>query len=269
MKCSCDTRQLLKRSLSAVVAMLTVILYLSTVPNASASGENNYDSDSFAIEIVLLVNEARTQAGLRPLKVVPYINDCADIRSSELLTKLSHIRPDGTSFGTVFDQDRLPLKNAYENIGYGYETAEEVFEEWKNSSAHWKHIMDPAVTHTGVSFLYDENSDYGWYWDELFVTMEKEGFTVLPGEYIPERHKIIPKSSGDIDGDAEISPFDLITLIQYICGYNIYLNDLQLESADTLKDGSITISDAVVLRKYLIGAYRTLPMTMDMILSQQ
>lgn len=254
----------IKKMIAVSMAAFLASVIMLAAPSQSY-GENSYDPNALAEEIVILVNQARAEAGLKPVKMVPYINDLAHVRCRELLVHLSHTRPDGTKFSSVFNQDVLPYSYCSENIGFGYETAQEVFEEWKSSEFHWGHVMDPDVTHTGVAFTYDENSECKWYWEELFVSMQREDSLVLPGEYIPVSHVIVPVSYGDLDGDGEVSTFDLITLIKYICGY-VDFNDQQLKYADLLKDGDINISDAVILRKYILGVYRTLPMTIDMLL---
>ena len=106
------------------------------------------------------------------------------------------------------------------------------------------------------------NSDYKYYWEQLFVATTKK----LDDQTIPERYKTVPKSSGDVNGDAEINTFDLIAVNHYLADDTAFLNDLQLQSADMLKDGAITSADAMVLKKYILGDYKTLPVTMEMLL---
>ena len=102
---------------------------------------------------------------------------------------------------------------------------------------------------------------FRYYWEQFFVAVDGE----LNDQYIPESQKTVPVGSGDVNGDSEINSFDLITINRYLAK-ETELNDLQKESADLLKDGVITSADAVVLRKYILGEYQEIPMTMDMLL---
>ena len=70
---------------------------------------------------------------------------------------------------------------------------------------------------------------------------------------------------GDINGDGTIDSFDLITINKYLAQKTEF-NELQMESADLLKDGIVNSDDAEVLKMYLLGECDTLPMTFDMLL---
>ena len=186
-------------------------------------------------------------------------------RRSRLLSQTrSHEIPESSrvTFITVLDDSLVPYTRAAENIAAGSDNAEDTFNQWKNSPSHWATIMNPEYTHIGVAVSYDQNSAYKYYWEQFFVATDKK----LDNQVIPERYKTVPKSSGDIDGDADINAFDLITINQYLADDTAFLNDLQVSSADMLKDGVITSADAMVLRKYLLGEYKTLPVTLDMLI---
>ena len=73
-------------------------------------------------------------------------------------------------------------------------------------------------------------------------------------------------SVADINGDGEINTFDIITINKYLAD-RVELNDLQLESADMLKDGQVTSADVAVLEKFVLGEYKVLPVTMEMIMN--
>ncbi|WP_024860999.1 CAP domain-containing protein [Ruminococcus flavefaciens] len=185
----------------------------------------------------------------------------------------------GDSFATIIDTNLIPLTCAGENLAAGFGTAEQTFEQWKNSPNHWRAILSPEYTHIGVGCAYEQNSTYGYYWTQLFVAMDDNGQDTNNNTNIgddkndpddktnpPDDKKqvsdVVPKGSGDINGDGEINSFDLITLRKYVTG-QIELNDLQRESADLLKDGSITAADITVLQRYINGVYRSLPVKMD------
>ncbi|SFW29717.1 CAP domain-containing protein [Ruminococcus flavefaciens] len=230
------------------------------------------DIKEISDKIIVLVNEERAKEGLKPLKAVPYLNDKARERAREAMTKFSHYRPrwDGKPddmdnvFFTIIDENLIPWSRIGENLAGGYETAEETIEQWRGSPDHWKAIMDPNYTHIGVGGGYEKNSAYGYYWCQIFVEYDRDKYGPLDNEYIPERYKTVPVDTGDINGDGEINSFDLITLNRYLAGVT-ELNDLQIASADTLKDGTVTSADATILRRYILGKYKSLPVTMDML----
>ena len=123
------------------------------------------------------------------------------------------------------------------------------------------------MDYIGIGVTYDENSEWKWYWTQLFIDCNKE----LAGAYMPAWNRIVPQSVGDLTGDGVLNSFDYILLARYVIykkdpNKKIYFNELQLESADIFEDGEITISDAVVLKKYLIGKYKTLPVRQQDIL---
>lgn len=245
--------------ISSIVFTMCVVTSFPVV--AEGEQQQAQDLNAMAVEIVVLVNQARAEAGLRPVYMVPYLNDVAKVRARECVFSFSHTRPDDTPFITALDENLVPYWRAAENIAAGYGSAEKTFEQWKNSPGHWAAIMNPNYTHLGVAVAYDENSVYKYYWQQLFVEVDDP----LPGQYIPQEARAVPESIGDINSDAEVSIFDLVELNKYLAG-TCELNDYELENADMLKDGVITSADAAVLRGYLLGEYDTLPMTMEMVL---
>ncbi|MBQ8297902.1 MAG: SCP-like extracellular [Ruminococcus sp.] len=207
-----------------------------------------------AEEIVILVNEARAENGLNPVYMVPVLNEAGLVRAMETAGYFSHKRPDNSSFATVFDEYQISYKAAAENIAAGSSTAEETFNQWKNSPNHWKTILNESYTHMGVGVYYDPDSDYWWYWEQLFIASDE----VFEGQTLPERYKVVPAGFGDIDGDGVITSLDYTLLLKLI-QKKVVLNDLQIESADCMRDGAVTIADAIVLKKYLLHFYDDLP----------
>ncbi|WP_028519401.1 CAP domain-containing protein [Ruminococcus flavefaciens] len=259
------------RAMAVVIAVIISVCCFSKTPSTDVHADIEQDLAGMAEEILFLTNEARIEAGVKPLKAVPYLNDVSNVRSRECIFNFSHERPepvlmpDGTEeyrFFTVIDDSLVPWTKAAENIAAGSNSAEATFEQWKKSPNHWKSIVNPDYTHIGVSVSYDPNSEYKYYWEQIFVRVDGS----LENEYVPERYETVPVGSGDINGDGEVNSFDLITINKYLAGRTVF-NALQLESADMLDDGTITSADVVVLEKYILGEYKKLPLTMEMILN--
>ena len=211
-------------------------------------------------KIIYLVNEARAEAGLDPIYEVPYLSELATIRAEECVIDFSHSRTNGDGFWEIIDYDQAPWMTSAENIASGMSTPEATFEQWRNSPSHWAAIMNPEYTHMGVGVTYEPNSTYGWYWEQLFISIDtfEAPDGKIDGQYYPDEYQIIPCATGDIDGDGVIDSFDFVMLCRYLNG-QITLNPLQLESAEIFKDGAVTYADALYLRKYILGDIETIP----------
>jgi uncharacterized protein YkwD len=240
-----------------------IILILMTFSIALSFGNYQSTHATLAIdeyqatldEMVILINEAREEAGMKPLYEVPVLNNASLVRDLESVEVFSHTRPDGSEFQTVLNEYQITsYKGAAENLAAGSPTVEETFEQWKNSPPHWASMMNSAYTHIGVSYCYDDDSTYGWYWHIILIATDDE----MDEQYVPERYAVVPSCCGDVDGDGAVSTCDFILVIESL-KKNVILNDLQLESADCMQDGAVTIADAIVLKKYILGIYDSLP----------
>jgi len=261
---------------AVAVAFVMLICVLAGFPSRAVAEEKEMDFAAMSEELAFLINEAREDAGLEPLKIVPYLCDISHIRARECITLFSHDRPDYISdfiiddkgekyfgFETAIDINLVPFMWAGENIAAGNSTPQATFEQWKQSASHWGVIMNPNYTHLGVAVTYEENdaSNYHYYWEALFIGCGLE----LKNQYSPKRERVRPISTGDINGDGRIDSFDLITINKYLAQETEF-NELQMESADLLDDGTVNSDDAEVLKMYLLGECDTLPMTFEMLL---
>ncbi len=246
-----------------IVSFLSVPVILAAMTPAmsySSYEEPTYDEYKELIdEVAELVNEARKEHGLKPLYVVPYLNEVAEIRAIECTTQFAHSRKDGSSFSTVIDREVVPYSFTAENIAAGSPTAEETFGQWRNSPNHWAAILNPDLTHMGIGFSYNEDTDYKWYWQQTFVATDKE----FGDQYLPTDNEVVPTCIGDVNGDGVVDSFDYLVVADYVykksTDYPAYLNAAQLEAADCFRDGIITKADTKVMVRYILGEYMTLP----------
>lgn len=58
---------------------------------------------------------------------------------------------------------------------------------------------------------------------------------------------------GDCNGDGEVSISDSVLMAQYLAGWSLALDGVQLEAFDVDMNGEINISDAVLISQYLAG----------------
>ncbi len=73
----------------------------------------------------------------------------------------SHKALDGSTLGDRLDRIGYDWQRIGENLGKGYYDFYDVLEAWKESPSHCKMLMDPDVTHVGMSKHYD-------YWVQTF-----------------------------------------------------------------------------------------------------
>lgn len=122
------------------------------------------NTSAFAQEVVALVNAERRNAGLSPLTEITTLDDLAQTRSHEIVTRFEHVRPDGTN--PLDDVIHAGYNAAGENIAAGHSTPEAVVDGWMNSPAHRANILSPDFSYIGVGYC---ESGGRYYWVQIFA----------------------------------------------------------------------------------------------------
>jgi uncharacterized protein YkwD len=124
--------------------------------------------------VFVLVNQYRTQAGLKPLRLDARLNAAAQAHSQDMALNdfFSHT---GSSGSTA---DRRILAAGYnyatvgENIAAGFSTPEGVVAAWMNSPSHRDNILHPLLEEVGVGLYFLENDGgearFEYYWTQDF-----------------------------------------------------------------------------------------------------
>jgi uncharacterized YkwD family protein/spore coat assembly protein SafA len=133
------------------------MLYIPTVSNSVL----NYES-----EVIRLVNDIRSQNGLKPLATNWELSRVARYKSQDMANNkyFSHTSP---TYGSPFDMMRsfgITYRTAGENIAYGQRTPKEVVDAWMNSSGHRAKILNASYTQIGVGYVSNGN-----YWTQEFI----------------------------------------------------------------------------------------------------
>lgn len=131
----------------------------------SAVDETAVDEATFAGEVLRLVNIERERKGVKPLVLSEDLSRSAAIRAGELPHRFSHTRPDGGPYHTVLSR---PGRTSGENIAAGATSPEAVVGEWMKSPPHRANILRRDFRELGAGHTYEEGSDYGHYWVQLF-----------------------------------------------------------------------------------------------------
>lgn len=123
--------------------------------------------EEYAKEVLRLTNIERENAGLSALTGYQELVNAADKRSEEVIKLFDHVRPDGRSIYTVFEEYGVNgYKTAGENIASGQTTPEEVVNGWMNSPGHRENILNSDFNKMGVGVYHFDGVIY---WTQLFT----------------------------------------------------------------------------------------------------
>ncbi len=132
--------------------------------------ENKPEADkelTFAEQVVELVNQERTKAGLSAVTLDQNIASAALVRAKEIETSFSHTRPNGSKFSTALTEQGVTFKGAGENIAWGQKSPEAVIQAWMNSEGHRANILNKNFTKIGVGYY--QNAAGRNFWTQLFT----------------------------------------------------------------------------------------------------
>jgi len=128
-------------------------------PDPTPAPEGTYSADK-AQQVLVLVNQARADAGYSALTWNSTLAAACDVRAKEIAINFGHTRPDGTSERTASNWLSLG-----ENIAMGrdLDTAQASFDCWMESPPHKDNLIGVAYdyTITGIS-CYCVDGVYFW-----------------------------------------------------------------------------------------------------------
>lgn len=121
---------------------------------------------SYEKEVVRLVNEIRSQRGLKALTYNWELSRVARYKSQDMKDNryFSHTSP---VYGTPFQMMKsfgITYRSAGENIARGQKSPQAVVDAWMNSSGHRANILNASFTEIGVGYVAE-----GSYWTQMFI----------------------------------------------------------------------------------------------------
>jgi uncharacterized protein YkwD len=131
-----------------------------------AGGNNNcaYSPNSgYVQQVISMINQARTAAGLGTLRVNTQLAAAAQKHSADMACNnfLGHVGSDGSWIG-----DRLRAAG-YTSISYqeiiAIGTPQNAMDQWAADPPHWESVLTPFATEIGVGYAYFSGSDFGGY----------------------------------------------------------------------------------------------------------
>lgn len=117
---------------------------------------NLSNSPPTALETALFnaVNEEREKAGVKKLIWNDNIHFLARKRAEEAIITGNHSRPDGTGFGTIFEEYGISTTRRAENLIYGYSDrptiVDDYIEGWLNSPSHKKAMLSSKYKYAAI-----------------------------------------------------------------------------------------------------------------------
>lgn len=118
------------------------------------------------LQVIDLVNQARSDAGCDPVKVDQRLNRAAAKHSVDMAERnyFSHDTPEGEDFAERIRAEGYPSPGA-ENIAQGQRNARTVMEAWMQSEGHRNNILNCELSAIGVGFAREEfvwTQDFGY-----------------------------------------------------------------------------------------------------------
>ncbi|MEM9215251.1 MAG: CAP domain-containing protein [Cyanobacteria bacterium P01_F01_bin.150] len=169
----------------------------------TGSGNNQVkQTDQFDQEVLDLVNEQRTNRGLKPLQMGEKLDQAADDYSQEMIDqdRFSHTGADGSSPGDRLEKAGYTDWNAWaENIAAGQQTPKQVVDAWMNSPGHRANILNGRLTHMGLGYA-EGNANYGNRWTQKFSAGGS------PGKYAPETEGTTPNPAPNPNPSPDPNP---------------------------------------------------------------
>lgn len=136
----------------------------------SAKENMDFYSDMINSELKM-INSMRASKGIAPLKLSNQLTEIACARAEEIAWsgEHSHTRPNGRRFVSLLREAGITKGTAGENIGWGYDSVEDVCTAWKNSESHYENIMNPDFSKIGIGIAADPNPDQKLCWTQIFM----------------------------------------------------------------------------------------------------
>lgn len=123
------------------------------------------DKSSVAAQVVDLVNQERTKAGLKALTIDSKLANMALDKAKDMSNN-NYFDHNSPTYGSPFDMMKtygISYSYAGENIAKGQKTPADVMNSWMNSAGHRANILSPNFTTIGVGF-------YNGHWVQEFIS---------------------------------------------------------------------------------------------------
>ena len=143
-----------------------VVTVVDTVGVESARAQYNANYAAY-VELIRLTNELRASLGVAPLKMdetfcIAACKKATDYHLNNFYDGENHAMVDGRIWKSIFTDFGISSTTRAENLARGQKTAQEMFNDWKNSPIHYENMVNPVYTRVGVGSC-------GYTWFQLFA----------------------------------------------------------------------------------------------------
>ncbi len=138
-----------------ICRILIFVMLVSVFALPAQAASNAAFADDLAAQVISYTNSDRARYGLAPLRVDPQLTAVARVRAQEIVRKMSHTRPDGSSWSTVSSLAKG------ENIARGYRSASAATAAWLSSPGHRRNVLRESYGSIGVA-AYRVNGVLHW-----------------------------------------------------------------------------------------------------------
>ena len=140
------------------------ILCVSAPSDTSPSPDSKASSLSVETEVIRLINEARTKAGVSALKLDTVLCEIASIKAQDMVDNnyFNHKSPKWGSSGDMLKAFGVSYSCRGENIAYGAYNAAQVFSDWIDSPPHYDNLLDSEFTKAGVGYATSKDGTVFW-----------------------------------------------------------------------------------------------------------
>lgn len=126
----------------------------------------NYQFES---RLLTLINEERTQLGLKKLLRDNTLSNAANLKSMDMKKNgyVAHKSPTYGNANSMLKELNISFQMVKESIGAGHDSAEEIFSTWLNSPINRATVLNEGATHIGIG--YANGGTHGHYWTVLII----------------------------------------------------------------------------------------------------
>lgn len=116
--------------------------------------ESEKDSSQFAQQVLDLVNQERSKAGLSSLSMSEELSNMAMVKAQDMYNN-NYFDHNSPTHGSPFDMMKefgITYNTAGENIAKGQTSPSQVMKDWMNSPGHKANILNNGYTQIGISY---------------------------------------------------------------------------------------------------------------------
>lgn len=135
---------------------------------APGNSQELSEQEEMEYQMLSLINEARQEAGVAPLKMDEDVVKVARLKSQDMIDNnyFAHWSPTYGSPFTMMDSFGINYRYGGENLA-GHYSVEGAFQALMDSSGHRRNILDPNFTHVGIGIV--QGGPYKIMFTQMFI----------------------------------------------------------------------------------------------------